>query len=47
MAEKSVGLLCSLLKKPYPNNIEELRLHNVKGLGDLLSAKKEKGQQIS
>ena len=36
MADKSVDGLMALLKKP---NLEELRLHNVRGLGDLQSAK--------
>jgi len=46
MADKGVASLCSLLQKPYPNHVEELRLHNVKGLGDLQSAKPEEGERV-
>ena len=34
MGKKSVALLNLLLKKAYPNQIDELRLHSVRGIGD-------------
>ena len=34
MGEKSVAILNNLLKKAYPNQIDELRFNNVRGIGD-------------
>ena len=34
MGEKSVTILNNLLKKAYPNQIDELRFNNVRGIGD-------------
>ena len=34
MGEKSVSILNNLLKKAYPNQIDELRFNNVRGIGD-------------
>ena len=34
MGPKSVPILNTMLEKAFPNEIEELRFNNVKGIGD-------------